>query len=98
MIRYLTIILTVCATNGQAQVDPDSVFIRKIYNEALERGEAYENLRVLCKSIGARLTGSAEAEMAIYWGKELLESYGFSKVYLQEIKVPHAGHHFPQSF
>jgi hypothetical protein len=67
----------------------DSLFIRKIYTEALVNGQSYETLRSLCKDIGARITGSAEAEMAIYWGKRVLESYGFDKVYLQEIKVPH---------
>lgn len=67
----------------------DSTFIRQIYDEALENGEAYENLRSLCKDIGARVTASAEAEMAIKWGEKLLKSYQFDKVYLQEIKVPH---------
>lgn len=67
----------------------DSVFIRKIYDEALMRGHCYENLRSLCKDVGARITGSAEAKMAIKWGHDLLESYGFDNVYLQEIKVPH---------
>jgi carboxypeptidase Q len=67
----------------------DSTFIRKIYDEALEKGQAYDNLRSLCKDIGARITGSAEAEMAIKWGEKLLNSYHFDKVYLQEIEVPH---------
>ncbi len=67
----------------------DSTFIRSIYNEALSKGHAYEDLRSLCKDIGPRLTGSSEAEMAIEWGKLKMESYGFDKVYLQEIKVPH---------
>lgn len=67
----------------------DSLFIRKIYDEALENGQAYENLRSLCKDIGARITGSAEAKMAVRWGKDLLDSYEFDNVYLQEITVPH---------
>ncbi len=67
----------------------DSIFIRQVYNIALSKGESYENLRSLCKDIGARLSGSAEAEMAVIWAKNKLESYGFDKVYLQEIKVPH---------
>lgn len=67
----------------------DSIFLRKIYNSALSDGRAYEDLRSLCKDIGARVTGSAEAEMAIEWGKRKMESYGFDKVYLQEIQVPH---------
>lgn len=67
----------------------DSVFVRKIYDMALEKGQSYENLRSLCKDIGARITGSAEAKMAVDWGKNLMDSYGFDHVYLQEIKVPH---------
>jgi carboxypeptidase Q len=72
-----------------AQQNEDSLFIKSIYNNALTESPAHENLRTLCKDIGARITGSAEAEMAIYWGKQLLESYGFDTVYLQEITVPH---------
>jgi len=67
----------------------DSVFIRKIFDEALSNGHSYENLRSLCKDIGARLSGSAEAEMAVYWGEQKLKSYNFDKVYLQDIEVPH---------
>ncbi len=67
----------------------DSIFIRNIYNEALSNGHAYENLRELCKDVGARLSGSAEAQIAIEWSQRKLEGYAFDKVYLQEIKVPH---------
>jgi len=63
--------------------------LKYIYNEALENGESYENLRSLCKDVGARISGSAEAEMAVRWGENLLNSYGFDTVYLQEIMVPH---------
>jgi carboxypeptidase Q len=73
----------------QSFANSDSVFIRQIYNEALLRGHCYENLRSLCKDVGARVTGSAEAKMAIKWGFDLLNTYGFDNVYLQEIKVPH---------
>jgi Zn-dependent M28 family amino/carboxypeptidase len=83
----LILILLFITFNSFAQ--SDSLFIRKIYDEALEKGESYENLRSLCKDIGARITGSAEAEMAVKWGEKLLKSYNFDKVYLQEIKVPH---------
>ena len=80
----LTLLITI---NAFSQTD--SLFIRKVYDEALENGQSYENLRSLCKDIGARITGSAEAEMAIKWGEKLLKSYEFDNVYLQEIKVPH---------
>ena len=87
MKKLVSFALIIISINSIAQTD--SVFIRSVYNEALERGESHENLRTLCKDIGARISGSAEAEMAVIWGKNLLESYGFDKVYLQEIKVPH---------
>lgn len=67
----------------------DSIFIRNVYNSALTDGHAYEDLRSLCKDIGARISGSAEAEMAVYWGQKKMKEYGFDKVYLQEIVVPH---------
>ena len=69
--------------------DADFQFIRKIYDEALVNGQAYKNLRSLCKDIGARITGSAEATMAINWGKKVLDGYGFDDVFLEEIEVPH---------
>mgnify|MGYP003430711640 FL=1 len=43
----------------------DSVFIKQLYNEALSNGHAHENLRFLCKNIGARLSGSVQAQMAV---------------------------------
>ena len=74
---------------GLTAQENDSVFIRSIYNEALSRGNSYEDLRSLCKDVGARLSGSSEAQMAIEWGKKTMDKYNFDKVYLQEIKVPH---------
>jgi carboxypeptidase Q len=85
----LIIFSILCVLSPSAFTQSDSVFMRSIYNEALSNGHAYEDLRSLCKDIGARLTGSAEAEMAIEWGKLKMESYGFDQVYLQEIQVPH---------
>lgn len=80
--------LLVCVFSLQAQ-ENDSVFIRSIYNEALSEGKAYEDLRSLCKDVGARLSGSTEAQMAVEWSKKTMEKYNFDKVYLEEIMVPH---------
>ena len=68
--------------------NPDSVMIRKIYDEALANGHAYKNLEYLCKKIGPRLSGSANAQRSVEWTKKLMEDYGFDKVYLQELMVP----------
>jgi carboxypeptidase Q len=91
MKKLFSILFIAISINSFAQtvVKSDATFIRKVYDEALENGESYENLRSLCKDIGARITGSAEAEMAIKWGEDLLKSYHFDSVYLQEITVPH---------
>ncbi len=67
----------------------DSLLIRKIYDEALVNGKCYDNLRYLCKNIGARLSGSANAQKAVEWSKKLMDSYGFDRVYLQPVIVPH---------
>lgn len=72
-----------------AQHQKDSVVIRQFFDQALEHGNAYEDLRSLCKDIGARISGSAQAEMAVEWSKRKMESYGFDKVTLQPIMVPH---------
>lgn len=89
MNRIISLILfsSICSLNSIAQ--DDSTFIKTIYNIALSEGKAHEDLRSLCKDIGSRLTGSAEAMMAIEWGKLKMENYGFDTVYLQEIMVPH---------
>jgi hypothetical protein len=84
----LLVALVVLSTSTFAQ-SADSVFLRKIYDEALVNGKAYQNLNYLCKQIGPRLSGSVQAQKAVDWTKKLMESYGFDRVYLQEVLVPH---------
>lgn len=71
------------------QAQTDSLMLRKIFDEALVNGQCYQNLHYLCKNIGGRLSGSANAQKAVDWGKKLMEGYGFDKVFLQEVMVPH---------
>lgn len=89
MTKGLTLIFSILSLFSISQQNKDSIFIRSIYDEALSRGRAYEDLRSLCKDVGARLSGSAEAQMAVEWSKRKMEAYGFDKVYLQEVMVPH---------
>ncbi|QHS54734.1 M20/M25/M40 family metallo-hydrolase [Mucilaginibacter sp. 14171R-50] len=84
LLLTIAILSSVIYSRGQ-----DSVQIRKFYDEALVNGQCYENLRYLCKNIGQRLSGSAGAAKSVDWSKKLMESYGFDKVYLQEVMVPH---------
>lgn len=66
----------------------DSAVIRAIYDEALARGEAHENLRQLTKDIGHRLSGSQSASEAMQWGRGVLESYGADSVWIMPVMVP----------
>ncbi len=67
----------------------DSVYFRQIYDFALTESSCYENLRVLCKTVGHRLSGSENAEKAVLWGEKTMRDLGFDTVYLQEVMVPH---------
>lgn len=78
-----------CSLALSLNAQNDSLFLRQIHDEALVRGEAHENLRSLCKDVGARLSGSAAAAMAVEWSENLMNTYGFDKVYKEEIMVPH---------
>jgi carboxypeptidase Q len=71
-----------------AQPD-DSVTIRKISNEILANGTAYENLRYLCKQVGPRLSGSPQAQKAVEATYKMLKDAGADTVYLQPCMVPH---------
>src|ERR1700743_3924353 len=66
-----------------------SLMTRKIYDEELVNGQCYGNLHYLCKNIGQRISGSANAQKAVEWGQKLMESYHFDKVTLQPVMVPH---------
>ncbi|WBA42843.1 M20/M25/M40 family metallo-hydrolase [Hymenobacter canadensis] len=90
--RRLTLAgLLLAAAPVAAQTAPatDSLAIRRLYDEALMRGQSYENLRELCTKIGGRLSGSPQAEQAVQWGKKEMEKMGLDRVYLQEVMVPH---------
>src|ERR1700744_898800 len=82
----LLLLLIFFATLLRAQ---DSLMLRKIYDEELVNGQCYGNLHYLCKNIGQRISGSTNAQKAVEWGKKLMESYGFDRVFLQEVMVPH---------
>ncbi len=99
--RRILIFLTVLGgltpfAQGQAPDHPlqdlqhagDSAFIRAIYDEALVRGQAHENLRQLTKDIGHRLSGSQSAFDAMDWGQGVLEGYGADSVWVMPVEVP----------
>jgi carboxypeptidase Q len=70
-------------------VGEDSIMIKKISDEILTNGKAYDNLRHLTKQIGARLSGSPQMVKAEKWGLQLMKESGADNAWLQECMVPH---------
>lgn len=73
---------------GLAQND-DSVFIRRMADHILVNGNAYDDLRILTKSIGPRLAGSPGMYKSEAWGLKTMQEAGAEKAWLQECMVPH---------
>ena len=66
----------------------DSSLVRNVFSEVLAHGEAHENLRILCKEIGHRLSGSPSADRAIIWGQSVMDRYGVDTSYVMPVDVP----------
>jgi acetylornithine deacetylase/succinyl-diaminopimelate desuccinylase-like protein len=81
-----TLLLFVFGVNAQKE---DSLFIRRIADEILMNGKAYDDLRVLTKQIGGRLSGSPQMVKAEQWGLKLFQSLNPDRAWLQECMVPH---------
>lgn len=93
MKNFIIILLSFCLFSCKNEPVPfdqeTSDVITTFYGDALEFKESYELLRGLSKEVGQRLSGSQGAKKAVIWSKEVMESYGFDTVYLQEVMVPH---------
>ena len=81
-----TFLALVCA---QASFAQDSLMFRKIADEILLHATCYDNLRVLCKTVGHRISGSPEAARAVAWGEKAMKATGADKVWLQAADVPY---------
>ena len=65
----------------------DSLFIEKLFSNALNDTSFYQNLRYLCKKIGGRIGGSDQASKAVTWTKNTLEKVGADTVFFQNCFV-----------
>ena len=83
----LVSLLTLNFINSQT-TEGNSVFIDKIYDEALSNGKSYEWLDYLSNQIGGRLSGSINYERSVKWGKEELDLLEIDSVWLQPVMVP----------
>ncbi len=80
------IALTVTATWSQ---EAESEFIKSIYDQSLTKGSSYDWLHYLTKKVGARLSGSPQAAAAVEYTRQMLDSLGLDRVWLQPVDVPH---------
>src|SRR5437764_14364877 len=83
-----TLVLCFTLLNAWSQ-NEDSVFIRRISDEILLHGKAYDDLRTLTKKIGGRLSGSPQMVKAEQWGAQTLKNAKADTIWLQECMVPH---------
>ena len=81
--------MLLCSCTAMVAQTEDSLFISKISDEVLSSGKIYDNLRVLCKTVGGRLSGSPQMVKAEQWGLNTLKASGGNNVYFQECMVPH---------
>ncbi len=83
-------ILLACLLLGafaQAQTE-DEKQLKAIYDTALTNGKAYDWLNYLSNQIGGRLSGSVEAQQAVEYTRNQLDSLGLDRVWLQPVMVP----------
>ncbi len=81
-------LLLVIVSSASAQ-NNDSIMLRKIYDHYLTESKCYKNLEVMCTTIGARLSGSPQAEKSVYFCKKAMYEAGADTVYLQPCMVTH---------
>lgn len=85
---YFLLLVFTYSFAAQAQ-SADEATIKKIYDEALARGQSYEMLRELTTKAPARLSGSPNAAAAVEWSRHTMKELGFDSVWLQPVMVPH---------
>ena len=76
-------------THSLSAQSEDSLFIRRLANEILINGKAYDNLRILTKQIGGRLAGSPQMVKAEQWGLQAMKGASADTAWLQQCLVPH---------
>ncbi len=72
---------------GFAQSE-DEKQLRAIYDAALTESKAYDWLNHLSNQIGGRLSGSVQAQQAVEYTRDQLDSLGLDRVWLQPVMVP----------
>jgi hypothetical protein len=85
--RYIFVLLVLMTNLVSAQED-ESVFIKKIFDNALTNQQAYHNLEYLCTNAPGRLLGTENSLAALEYMKQYFEKTGADSVFLQEFRTP----------
>ena len=85
---FFPFLFTALSTTGFSQAN-DAAMVKKIVDDVMTHSTAYSNLRILCKDVGNRLSGSENYLKAVKLSEKLLKEAGADTVYLQECMVPH---------
>jgi hypothetical protein len=89
MKKNLLFFLSALATISTYAQNEDSLFIRRMADQILLRGKAYDDLRTLTKTIGPRLSGSPGMYKAEAWGLKTMQEAAADNAWLQQCMVPH---------
>ena len=76
-------------TADTANTRPYERVANRIISTGLMSGQAFSILRELTSTVGARLSGSPEAEHAVAWAQQTMQRLGFQNVHLEPVTVPH---------
>lgn len=90
---YLRILILLLLTTSKISMAQNSdeyykSIAKNIVQTALREQKGYEMLGKLCR-IGPRLSGYESSYKAIEWTKNILDSLGCDRVWLQSVMVPH---------
>lgn len=73
----------------KAQNDADVEKVGDIFDNVLTQSSSYNWLHYLCKNIGHRIAGSPAGAAAVEYTRQMLDTMGCDKVWLQPVKVPY---------
>jgi hypothetical protein len=87
-IQLKIIVLGLMLSSFCVSAQSDEAILKAVYKTSLTNGKSYEWLDYLSNTIGGRLSGSTNAELAVQYTKQELEKLGLDKVWLQPVMVP----------
>jgi len=78
-----------CCSGSLWAQSADSLLLNRVFREIMLHSNCYDNLSVLTKTIGHRLSGSPQADQAVEWAREAMLQAGADSVWLQPVDVPY---------